>query len=126
MDIDHFKNVNDNFGHNNGDTVLKVIAKTLIKNVRSFDTVGRWGGEEFLGLIENINKDELLKIAEKLRALVDASSIRPEGFKNNINPTISIGATISKPEDSPETIIKRADELMYKSKQAGRNKVTIA
>jgi diguanylate cyclase (GGDEF)-like protein/PAS domain S-box-containing protein len=126
MDIDHFKNVNDTFGHNNGDTVLKVVAKTLIKNIRSFDTIGRWGGEEFIGLIENINNDELLKVAEKLRALVDASSIQPEGFKNIINPTISIGATISKPQDSPETIIKRADELMYESKQAGRNRVTIA
>jgi diguanylate cyclase (GGDEF)-like protein/PAS domain S-box-containing protein len=126
MDIDHFKNVNDKFGHNNGDNVLKVLSKTLIKNIRSFDTVGRWGGEEFIGIIENVNKEELLKIAEKLRALVDASSIQLEGFKKNINPTISIGATISKPEDSPETIIMRADELMYESKQTGRNRVTIA
>ena len=126
MDIDHFKNVNDTFGHDNGDNVLKVISKTLIKNVRSFDTVGRWGGEEFIGLIENIDKNGLLKVAEKLRALVDASSIQADGFENNIKPTISIGATLSKPEDSPETMIKRADELMYESKQTGRNRVTIA
>ncbi len=126
MDIDHFKNINDTFGHNNGDNVLKVLSQTLIKNTRSFDTVGRWGGEEFIGIIENVNKDELLKISEKLRSLVDASSIKLEGFENNINTTISIGATISKPEDSPETIIKRADELMYESKQAGRNRVTVA
>lgn len=126
MDIDYFKNINDTFGLNNGDNVLKVIAKTLMKNIRSFDTVGRWSGEEFIGLIENITKDGLLKVAEKLRALVNASSIQAEGFKNNIYPTISIGATISMPEDSPETIIKRADELMQESKQAGRNRVTIA
>lgn len=126
MDIDYFKNINDTFGLNNGDNVLKVIAKTLMKNIRSFDTVGRWSGEEFIGLIENITKDGLLKVAEKLRALVNASSIQAEGFQNNIYPTISIGATISMPEDSPETIIKRADELMQESKQAGRNRVTIA
>ncbi|MBE3094383.1 MAG: diguanylate cyclase, partial [Actinobacteria bacterium] len=124
IDIDHFKEINDNFGHNVGDEILKIVSKTLFRNIRSFDTVGRWGGEEFVVLIHNTEIDMLEKTASKLRSLVNASSYYHQESNKHITVTISIGATISRTGDKPKDIINRADSLMYQSKKTGRNKVT--
>jgi diguanylate cyclase (GGDEF)-like protein/PAS domain S-box-containing protein len=124
IDIDHFKEINDNFGHDIGDEILKVVTKTLFKNIRSFDTVGRWGGEEFIVLIQNTEIDLLEKTANKLRFLVEASSYYHHDSNKYIGVTISIGATISRIEDKLKDIIARGDSLMYHSKKMGRNKVT--
>lgn len=77
IDIDHFKRINDNFGHRAGDKVLKMVATVLLKNIRSFDTVGRWGGEEFIVIVLNVNKKRLMKIANKLRseAIVEVKNL---------------------------------------------------
>jgi diguanylate cyclase (GGDEF)-like protein len=122
IDIDHFKEVNDLYGHEAGDLVLKMVSGTLINNSRSSDFVGRWGGEEFAATIANVTGEELLCIAQKYRVLVGESSF-PAG-KDKINVTVSIGATLVRPDDSSETLLKRADKLMYRSKLSGRNCVT--
>ena len=123
IDIDHFKKVNDSYGHETGDLVLKMVAGTLVHNARSFDLIGRWGGEEFVAIIVNVTGEELFRIAQKYLVLVRESSLL--AGKDRISVTISIGATLARPDDSPETLLKRADQLMYQSKLSGRNCVTM-
>ena len=122
-DIDHFKRVNDSYGHDTGDIVLKMVAQTMAHNIRSFDIIGRWGGEEFLIVLVNVTNEQLQAIAEKLRMLVQHSSLKIGDAE--ISVTISIGATRARSDDTVESLVKRADLLMYKSKGKGRNTVTI-
>jgi diguanylate cyclase (GGDEF)-like protein len=123
IDIDHFKKFNDTCGHLTGDKVLRFVANTLRQNLRYSDSCGRWGGEEFIALVMDIPKEGLVMVAEKLRALVERSGVEEAGKIHKV--TISVGATLALPNDNIQSLIKRADELMYKSKQAGRNRVTI-
>ena len=123
LDIDHFKDVNDNFGHNIGDDMLKMLSRTYSNAVRSNDFVGRWGGEEFIAIFANCTEMSLLELTERIRILVENSTLKVDGTQLKV--TISIGATMVKPEDDVESIIKRADELMYQSKENGRNRCTI-
>jgi len=122
FDIDDFKQVNDRFGHQVGDEVLRSIAATLRANSRSSDVFGRWGGEEFLGVVRNVDGPLLRKTAEKLRVLVAGSSIPVEN--GLIRVTISLGATLLRPDDTQESAVERVDRLMYQSKQAGKNRVS--
>jgi diguanylate cyclase (GGDEF)-like protein/PAS domain S-box-containing protein len=122
MDIDHFKKVNDTYGHDVGDEVLKFISNTFISNTRPFDLFSRWGGEEFIGIIRNVNGQDLEVLGNRIRLLIKNSYIIHEN--KNLHVTISIGATIAKTGDSIESLIKRADTLLYKSKEAGRNCLT--
>jgi len=122
MDIDHFKEVNDRYGHCSGDEALKMIAKTLMNSSRSFDLVGRWGGEEFISVITNTTMQRVHAIAERYRLLVEKSRL-PLG-ESTLSLTISAGATIAAPGEDLEAVIKRADSLLYESKDAGRNQVT--
>jgi diguanylate cyclase (GGDEF)-like protein/PAS domain S-box-containing protein len=123
-DIDDFKRFNDVYGHEVGDRVLRMVAATLAANVRSGDVVGRWGGEEFVTLVCGIGSQaELAALAEKLRALVGAS--RLDLGEQCLSVTISIGATLLRADDSPEALVRRADQLMYVSKAAGRARVTV-
>lgn len=124
MDIDHFKKFNDEYGHDVGDIVLRYVAKTLSSNFRPFDFYGRWGGEEFIGVIHNIDETELMILGNRVRELV-ASSYILNNSNQTLKVTISVGATMAKKEDTIESLIKRADELLYKSKAAGRNCLTI-
>jgi diguanylate cyclase (GGDEF)-like protein/PAS domain S-box-containing protein len=124
IDVDHFKGVNDTFGHDVGDKVLRMVAETLKHNLRSSDSLGRWGGDEFLALLLDINAERLLATAEKLRMLV-ANSYLSLGTVD-LRATISLGATLTRPDDTPEILIKRADALLYESKSAGRNRFTLA
>lgn len=123
FDIDLFKRVNDIYGHDEGDRVLKVVAQTAQAGVRSFDIVSRWGGEEFTAIVENTDGPVLLAVAEKLRRLVENSPVVLGG--DTIVTTVSVGATLGVTHDSIESLVKRADELMYESKGRGRNKVTL-
>lgn len=123
IDIDHFKAVNDTYGHIAGDKVLRAVANTLRHNLRETDTCGRWGGEEFLALVFNLDMEILNNIAEKLRSLVEQTTIESETCK--VKVTISIGATLVRNGDTLESLIYRSDKLMYKSKANGRNCVSI-
>jgi len=123
MDIDHFKKFNDAYGHDVGDRVLKFVADTLVKNARPFDVIGRWGGEEFIGIIRNIDEGQLKELAERMRMLVKSSYLTHENEKLQV--TISLGATLMRPHEDTVSLIKRADTLLYESKHAGRNRVTM-
>ena len=122
MDIDKFKDFNDNYGHDVGDEVLKMVAKTFRGVVRSNDLIGRWGGEEFLAAFSGVDLDDLCNVSEKLRALIERASLKKG--EESLKVTISIGSTLFQPEDTIDSVINRADSLLYRSKSEGRNKVT--
>jgi len=121
-DVDHFKAFNDTHGHEVGDEVLKMVAQTLQNNIRSTDTVGRWGGEEFVVLADNLDITRMQTLAEKLGALIARSSMDMDS--GHLSVTISIGATLAKADDTLHSLTDRADKLMYESKKSGRNRVT--
>ena len=123
IDIDHFKQFNDRYGHDIGDDVLKFVANTFIANSRPFDLYGRWGGEEFIGVIRNINREDLVTLGNRLRTLIAGSYIMHAEQKLSV--TISIGATLVAESDTMDGIIKRADTLLYTSKADGRNCLTM-
>ncbi|WP_198306123.1 diguanylate cyclase [Arcobacter vandammei] len=117
-DIDFFKRVNDNYGHDIGDIVLKEFSNITKNSLRSDDLVYRWGGEEFIALIKSTSKDDLFKIAEKIR--VNVENYNFTGIKNI---TSSFGITIASKNDSIDSLVKKADDALYRAKQTGRNKV---
>ena len=125
IDIDFFKKINDVYGHDAGDVVLKEVAKVLREHTRKSDAVCRIGGEEFAILCKRADTEGATAIAEKLRAAIEAHSVRV-GNKN-ISLTISIGA-VSIPDnagtDSAEKLLKCADVALYHSKKHGRNRST--
>ena len=125
MDVDRFKQFNDTYGHNTGDQVLRMVAQTVRHALRATDTLGRWGSEEFLAILHDVqNENAMGAVAEKIRALVQRSHLDIDGELSLI-VTLSIGGTLLLPEDTFDSFVGRADQLMYKSKQAGRNRVTI-
>lgn len=123
VDIDYFKKVNDTYGHTAGDNVLKTVSKTLTANFRRTDYIGRYGGEEFLIILRDINKKDLVEIAEKIRTLVENTTVVYENQK--ISVTISIGGLMYNPSLSKDELIENADQNMYKAKENGRNQTII-
>jgi diguanylate cyclase (GGDEF)-like protein/PAS domain S-box-containing protein len=123
IDIDHFKNINDIYGHDIGDNLLTILGKTLLNSLRSFDIFGRWGGEEFIAIITNVKEDQLYFIANRMRLLAEQSNISMGS--DIIRSTISIGATLARIDDKVNTLVKRADQLIYQSKTSGRNCISI-
>jgi diguanylate cyclase (GGDEF)-like protein/PAS domain S-box-containing protein len=121
FDIDDFKRLNDRYSHRVGDRALKTVARTLQRNIRSIDQVGRWGGEEFLVILRNADKKNLRLIAEKLRRLVERSVFWEKDAP--VRVTLSGGATLARANDSSVTLVERADLLMYEGKKAGKNRV---
>jgi diguanylate cyclase (GGDEF)-like protein/PAS domain S-box-containing protein len=123
LDVDHFKLFNDNYGHRQGDEVLVMVAKSISSSLRNMDVVARWGGEEFVIILPGATPIIVKSIAERVRMLI-ASSFISRGAEN-LRVTVSIGGTVCRIGESAESIVKRADELMYRSKLDGRNRVTI-
>ncbi len=124
IDIDHFKLFNDTRGHLAGDRLLRLVANTIRHNLRVTDSCGRWGGEEFIALVYGLDLRGLGKVAEKLRATIEAIKIPENDVEAGV--TVSIGSTLVRPTDSLHSVIDRADRLMYKSKREGRNRVSVA
>jgi diguanylate cyclase (GGDEF)-like protein/PAS domain S-box-containing protein len=124
IDIDHFKKVNDTYGHPAGDQVLQMISKTLALNVRSHDFVGRYGGEEFIVLLRDIDRPSLQMVAQKLRVLVQEATTFIDDSKP-INVTISLGGAMLTKDLTKDAWIKHADDAMYQAKAQGRNRVVI-
>ncbi|NMB62654.1 MAG: sensor domain-containing diguanylate cyclase [Chloroflexi bacterium] len=122
IDIDHFKLINDTYGHEVGDQVLSSVAQTMRHALRSTDFLGRWGGEEFLLVIYNSNSLQLMNIAEKLRLLVTSSKVVLNNTK--IGVTISGGMTTVQENDTSKILLERVDQLLYESKSKGRNSIT--
>lgn len=123
LDIDRFKLINDSFGHDMGDEVIKMVARTLTHCSRSFDTVGRWAGDEFIVVVVNVEQDNLKQIAERYRIMIKGSDLSLG--KDRVKVTVSLGGTLARDNDTLLSLIKRADGLMYRSKNAGRNMLTI-
>jgi diguanylate cyclase (GGDEF)-like protein/PAS domain S-box-containing protein len=124
LDVDRFKGVNDTYGHEVGDKILQMVARTLRHALRATDTTGRWGGEEFLAILNDVpDRGTLLRIADKLRVLIENSSLSVDGA--SLGVTVSIGGTWVAEGDTAETWVHRADKLMYQSKNNGRNKTTV-
>ncbi len=122
IDIDDFKAINDTHGHDVGDSVLKMVARTLEANSRSFDIVARWGGEEFLVIVVNVDEAKLFRVAYKLRTLVAKSSIHVGS--ESIGVTVSVGAALPRAEDTVKTLLRRADQLMYENKAKSRRRAS--
>ena len=120
IDIDHFKLVNDSYGHDVGDEVLKTLTDVIQKNIRKIDIFARWGGEEFLLLSPNTDLDNIQKLAEKLRSAVEST---PFSKVNHI--TISLGVSTFREEDTFSELFKRVDQGLYHAKEQGRNQVGI-
>jgi diguanylate cyclase (GGDEF)-like protein/PAS domain S-box-containing protein len=126
IDIDHFKRINDKYGHEIGDRVLSNVAQNLSTVIRSSDIIGRWGGEEFIAVVLNLGRKELEVVADKMRKSVeDMETVSDNG--GPVKVTISLGATLASSSDGLDKsgILKKADELLYASKNKGRNCVTI-
>jgi len=121
FDIDFFKHINDTFGHDVGDKVLKAVAKVVSENIRNTDIFTRYGGEEFVIIAPETTKEDAKILAEKLRSL-----IRNLHFEEGINVTCSFGVVSLEKHDTKETLLKRADEALYEAKKTGRNKVVVA
>jgi diguanylate cyclase (GGDEF)-like protein/PAS domain S-box-containing protein len=122
-DIDRFKRVNDTYGHDIGDKVLRMIASTLAGNLRTSDLVTRFGGEEFVLLLPDADPASLPALCERLSMLVRTSSIDLDGGEE-VTVTISMGATLATAKDDAEGLLHRADQLLYRSKRDGRDRVT--
>lgn len=118
MDVDHFKDVNDTYGHQAGDNILQELGDILKTKTRVTDIVGRWGGEEFMIICPDTDQDGIYHLAEKLRKTMESHSFTTIGTK-----TASFGAVISHSDDTTETIVARADKALYQAKRNGRNRV---
>ena len=124
IDIDFFKRINDTYGHKAGDEVLKAVSQAISKVIRESDLLGRIGGEEFALLVVNCNKENLEKVAQKVRKAVEDVIVEYKEAKINI--TISVGAYLANDEDDIDEMLKKADELLYKAKENGRNRVEVS
>ncbi len=124
LDIDHFKKINDSFGHDVGDEVLREFAVRLASNVRAIDLPCRYGGEEFVAIMPDTTVEAAHMIAERIRRYISGSPFRVAGGSELLTVTISIGvAGMHDENDTPEALLKRADAALYEAKAAGRNRV---
>ena len=121
IDVDHFKKLNDVYGHDAGDDVLKVLAKLLTKLVRHFDFVARWGGEEFVIGFVGANEEDAARIVEKIRAAVEKLKISYK--REKLCFTVSAGVASSDRARSLDELLRKADRALLKAKGGGRNRV---
>jgi diguanylate cyclase (GGDEF)-like protein len=122
IDIDHFKQFNDRFGHPEGDAALRRVAGQILKSIRSTDMAFRYGGEEMAALLPSCGKEQAMEVAEKVRAAIAASGPRPARF--GMKTTVSIGVA-TFPEDGrvPRALIDTSDAALYEAKSQGRDRV---
>ncbi len=126
-DIDHFKKINDSFGHLFGDKVIRAVAQVLQKNTKSEDVAARYGGEEFILLMKAATLEEAIRLAESIRHMVENSKVRRSGTNESVaTVTLSLGVARFISGESAADFIGRADQALYSSKAGGRNRVSIA
>ena len=124
IDVDGLKNINDKYGQDSGDKILKLLAKKLIDDTKSSDIAARFGGGEFCILLKNVSQEDAVKFFVGLRAAIAAN---PVNIKNeSVKISVSIGVTFGKSDYNADEILELADEALYKAKQNGRNRVEIA
>jgi len=124
FDIDDFKKINDTFGHDVGDKILKIVCNEIKKRIRDFDVIGRWGGEEIVVLLVGANISEAYQIADYIRGKIANKKIKYDD--KQVNLTVSAGVSDFSAEKDFEKVFKLADEALYKAKQTGKNKVVMA
>ena len=122
-DLDHFKHVNDVHGHRAGDEVLRTVGRIFSSGLRAADTAARWGGEEFLFVLSDLDREDLVMVADKLRAGVERAVIRWRD--RSLHLTVSIGGCTVREGDTLESVLERADRRLYISKREGRNQFTL-
>ena len=123
IDLDSFKAINDSFGHARGDRVLQRAAKAFVGALRPTDAVGRWGGDEFLAIVRNVSIETLNDLAKRCVAMVGQISISGNGSRPT-HLSISVGGTLNRPNDTPRSLVRRADGFLYESKTSGRGCAT--
>jgi diguanylate cyclase (GGDEF)-like protein/PAS domain S-box-containing protein len=123
VDLDDFKRVNDTFGHEVGDTVLRAVARTLRAATRGTDSVGRWGGDEFVVICPAADVPALREIGRRMMALLHSASIDVGDVR--VEARVSIGGAMAQAGDDPASLFARADEALYRSKLAGRDRTTV-
>jgi two-component system cell cycle response regulator len=124
FDLDHFKDVNDTFGHLAGDEVLRQVTQRVAKELRQYDSLGRYGGEEFIALFPGIDEVGLMHASERLRAAICAEPVQ---FDKTLIPiSASVGVSIRYHETSTEDVLAEADAALYRAKEQGRNRVEFA
>ncbi len=123
LDIDNFKKINDEYGHDVGDIVLRELAEIIKKNTRSSDISARFGGEEFVILLPRTNEERAFLVAERIRQNFKRSKVQVDG--REVETTVSIGVATLEEEDSIENLIKKADEALYEAKRSGKDKVVV-
>jgi diguanylate cyclase (GGDEF)-like protein len=124
IDLDWFKRINDAFGHPTGDEVLRTFAITMYANLRNSDRFGRYGGEEFLLVLPEMDADGAVRALDRLRAII--SDLDWSAFSSSMKVTISAGVATLKPNETPDTFLARADSALYAAKARGRNRITRA
>ncbi len=124
IDLDWFKRINDAFGHPTGDEVLRTFAITMYANLRSSDRFGRYGGEEFLLVLPDMDAYHAMRALDRLRAII--SDLDWSAFSPSMRVTISAGVATLKPNETPDTFLARADSALYAAKARGRNRITRA
>lgn len=122
LDIDHFKEFNDTYGHDLGDEVLKLVASSGEMMIRETDLFARFGGEEFIVVLVGTNSQNMMVVADAIRTVMQNTGIVHDG--KTLQVTVSIGVTMARKDDTIDAVIKRADQMMYESKQQGRNRVS--
>jgi diguanylate cyclase (GGDEF)-like protein len=127
IDIDHFKTINDSYGHPTGDRVIQFLAHSMAENLRSFDIVGRFGGEEFLIVLPETSSNGASVLANRLREIIENADAVKSDTGEQVHFTVSIGVASMKEGDSAfSTLLGRADRALYDAKSKGRNKVSFA
>ena len=121
IDIDHFKRINDTFGHDVGDEVIRTVASRLLAGCRQMDMVARWGGEEFLLMLPDASRDDAVATAERIRQHMADTPVEANG--RPLEVTCSFGVAEIQPKDAIQTLLKRTDEHLYAAKTSGRNRI---
>ena len=126
IDLDYFKQINDTFGHDGGDAVLREVAERMKASIRTTDMVGRFGGEEFMAVIPNCAGEELLRIAERIRSTINRSPINSDSQLIPVSSSIGVAVRWGKTDGGVQDTIQRADRALYVAKEMGRNRVVSA
>jgi diguanylate cyclase (GGDEF)-like protein len=126
IDVDHFKKVNDQYGHANGDQALRLIAEVFRENIRAFDSLARYGGEEFVVVMPGSNPEDATAAAERLRMAVETVVFEPlPGHRHKLSVSVGVSCT-SDEVSTPEQLLHTADLALYEAKHGGRNRVELA
>jgi two-component system cell cycle response regulator len=123
IDIDHFKPINDTYGHDAGDEVLRQFAARVQSSVRGIDLACRYGGEEFVVVMPDADMSIARAVGERLRRNIAAEPFLVSKGANKLDVTISVGIAMRREGDAADTVLKRADEALYQAKRDGRNRV---